>query len=468
MEKIGVLGGTFDPVHIGHLMLADQAASSFGLSKVLFIPSGAPPHKDALKISAAVHRMEMVRLAIMDNVQYEASDIECGDDSVSYTYKTLEALNDIYGRGAALYYIIGSDVLRYITKFRNCKRVFGSCVLLATTRPGGNQKETEAIACELVRLYGARIELMKFPEIGISSSLIRSKISNGESVRYMLPGPVIDYIGKNNLYTIGEETSIPGYWESIPEPHVGGAPVIEVSVIDAPIMDATRRCGRGGQDVFDCDKIKRMMASKLSIKRFRHSLGVAKIATRLAGCLGADQVSAETAGLLHDCMRETPFDELISICEAGEVPMTEFERGAPVILHAAAGAVAARKLLEGASAVAGTAGERADITRAISEIEEAIACHTTGRGGMGLLAKIIYVADAIEPGRDYEAAREARAMLSAGDGAKIDEERLDAVALYLIEKNIEHIQKKGHSPHPDTIRARNWLATGCDRISMKI
>ena len=426
MEKIGVIGGTFDPVHIGHLMLADQAASYCNLTKILFVPSGLPPHKDKTKITAAAHRIEMVRLAIGTDDLYGVSTIECDNYGVSYTYITLEKFRGIYGRDAELYYIIGSDVLKYITKFRNCRQIFDSCILLAATRPGFDQKATESLAGELVDAYGARIEIFNFPEIGISSSLLRSKIAGGESVRYMLPDSVIEYIKRNGLYAVGEETVLPGYWESIPE----------------PVEPAPQSCDGGGRDDHTrIGRIKRIVASRLSINRFRHTLRVMETAGRLADLLGADREKAVAAGLLHDCMREVPFEELINICESGGLRVTEEDRLVPVVLHAPAASIEAGKLLGGVGA----------------DITEAIACHTTGRDGMGLLAKILFVADAIEPERDYEAARVARLMLDADHANAIDEAQLNAAVLFLLEKQIEHIKENGRVIHPDTLRARNWL-----------
>ena len=432
MRKIGIIGGTFDPVHIGHLMLAEQAASYFDLSKVIFVPTGLPPHKDRTRITPATHRIEMVRLAIGGNDKYEISGIECDGAGVSYTYITLGTLHEIYGRDAELYYIVGSDVLQYISKFRNSEQVFESCILLATTRPGPDHKTAESLAGDLIATYGARIMLFDFPEIGISSSLLRSKIAAGESVRYMSPDSVIDYIKRNGLYTVGGETALSGYWESIPEP-----------------AESLRESG-GGQARIDIMRLKRMMVTRLSINRFRHTLGVMETASRLADMIGADREKAVVAGLLHDCMREVPLEELISVCESNDISVTEMDRLAPVILHAPAAAVEADRLLGGAD----------------SEITEAIACHTTGRAGMGVLAKVLFVADAIEPGRDYEAAREARAMLDAADGAFIDEARLDGVVLFLLEKQIEHLKKNNRAIHPDTFQAKNWL-TGKNVIMEK-
>ena len=499
MNKIGVLGGTFDPIHIGHLMLADQAALAFGLSKVLFVPSGRPPHKDTNKITPIVHRFEMVRLAIEGasancengaacNVGadsngsgancggslFEASEIECDMAETNFTYITLGKLRGIYGLDSELHYIIGSDVLYYITKFINFQEIFDSCVIVAATRPGEYLKQTELIVGELTRLYDARIVLMQFPEIAISSSLIREKISCGGSARFMTPDSVINYIMSNDLYTKPEETVIPGYWESIPEPahasaaaaaadvdaYAEAAEAAEATTVIAEIpiaakdtssaVQCARRCSnkliiRPGHDNSTGIKaIKRMMAERLSVKRYRHTIGVMEIAVGLAESLGVDRDIAAVAALLHDNMREAPLDSLIKVCIAGAVPVTEIELGAILVLHARAGAIEAGNFFDADSET------KADILGAI-------ASHTTGREDMGLLAKIIFLADAIEPGRKYATAREARRMLKSAGGGKINVERLDTTILYLLEKQIEHIEATGRALHPDTVLALDWL-----------
>ena len=459
MLKIGILGGTFDPVHIGHLMLADHAATIFNLSKVLFIPSGRPPHKDISKITQASHRIAMIRLATSCNGLFETSTVECDSPGVSYTYATLDALRGIYGPDADFYYIVGSDVLYYITKFRNYRQVLDSCAFIASARPGAGQLQAGTLAREISAAHGARIELMDFPEIEISSSMIRDKIAAGESVRYMLPDKVIEYIGENGLYAVGGDTNLPGYWDSVPEPEAATAAGLERTVRpdaaipaesgrDVPILPDPAGVEQTVRpDAAGLERIKRHVASKISAERYKHTLGVMDEAEKLAVLFGADPDNAVLAALLHDCMRDAPQAELIAFCEADGMLVTDLERGMPVLLHARAGAVEAKKLLGGAN----------------GGIDEAIACHTTGRENMDLLSKIIFTADAIEPGRDYDAARKARDMLYKKGGVKYGLKRLDEVVLYLLENQIAYIIKSGRPLHPDTVLARNRLIGGALR-----
>jgi len=450
LKKIGILGGTFDPVHVGHLMLADQAASALGLSRVLFVPTGRPPHKDSRRITPAEHRIGMVRLAIEGNGLFEATTVECDYPGTSYTYITLGELRAQYGPDVEFYYIIGSDVLAYITKFINYRQVFDSCVFAVSARPGADRDRTEMLARELVESYGARIRLVGFPEIAISSSMLREKIARGESVRYMAPDAVIKYINEHNLYKDGGDTALPGYWDSIPPPAARGAPIETGDAGGASNADNAENFDYAAQ----IEKIRKIVKSRLRGKRFAHTLGVTEVARGLAEDLGADPDKAALAGLLHDCMRERTNDELAAYCEENGVPASDAEKMSPAVLHARAGAREAEALLGYAD----------------HEIEEAIACHTTGREGMGLLAKIIFAADAVEPGREYEASKKARAMLGISSGARNKKQTekkhgavagntraLDDAILFILENQIKHIVDTGLPLHPDTVLARNWM-----------
>ena len=389
----------------------------------------------------------MLEIATADNGLFETSTVECDNPGVSYTYATLETLRGMYGRDAVFYYIVGSDVLYYITKFRNYRQVLDSCVFIASARSGAGQSRAETLAEEITESHGARIELMDFPEIEISSSMIRDKIAAGESVRYMLPDRVIGYIAENGLYTLGEDTNLPGYWESIPEPeaaetahaHYAGS-----ANRDRPTPghneEATARLDAAGWE-----RIGHCVTSMISKERYGHSLRVVEEAKKLAELFGADPDKAALAGLLHDCMRDAPAEELIDMCKSDGMRISDLETRLPIVLHARAGATEAKRLL----------GDLYD-----GEIGEAIACHTTGRESMGALAKIIFTADAIEPGRDYAAARKAREMIYKKGGTDTVAGRLDGVVLYLLENQIAYILKCGCPLHPDTVHARNHLIDG--------
>ena len=198
--RIGVLGGTFDPIHIGHLMLADQAVHQEGLAKILFVPSYRPPHKAEGSFSAVEDRIEMIRRAISGHDRFELSTVERLIPGKGYTYKTLELLKQEYGPDVEFSFVVGSDVLEDLVNFMNAEALLGSCSFICAVRPGDDHGTILKLADHLTRAYRADVRMIRFFEIGISSSLIRDKIGTGESVRYLLPDSVLAYIVQRQLY----------------------------------------------------------------------------------------------------------------------------------------------------------------------------------------------------------------------------------------------------------------------------
>ena len=198
--KVGVLGGTFDPVHCGHLILAEQMIGYLNLSKVLFVPSNAPPHKDAQKIAPTKHRYKMIALAIEDNDSFELSDIELKRKGKNYSYETFEILSEMYEESTDFYFIIGSDVLIDLPAFRKFSELSRRCSFAAAIRPGDDIAGLTDVIEILRSTFGAKVHIAPFQEIGISSTIIREKVRLGESVRYMIPDKVKRYIEANGLY----------------------------------------------------------------------------------------------------------------------------------------------------------------------------------------------------------------------------------------------------------------------------
>ena len=198
--RIGVLGGTFDPIHVGHLMLADQAVHQEDLAKILFVPSYRPPHKAEGSFSAIEDRIEMIRLAISGHDRFELSTIERLIPGKGYTYQTLGLLKKEYKPDDEFCFLVGSDVLEDLVNFMNAETLLRSCTFICAVRPGDNHGTILELANHLTREYSADVRLIRFFEIGISSTLIRDKIDAGESVRYLLPDSVLDFITKRQLY----------------------------------------------------------------------------------------------------------------------------------------------------------------------------------------------------------------------------------------------------------------------------
>lgn len=199
-RKIGIMGGTFDPIHIGHLILGEKAYEQLGLEKVLFLPSGNPPHKK-VRFGRATddQRVEMVRRAIADNPHFELSLTEMQEQGYSYTYRTLEKLNWEHP-DEEYYFIVGADSLFTLEKWREPGRICKGCKIAVAVR--GHASE-ETISREIQRLsekYQGEFIRLNTPDIDISSAHIRKWISRGMTIRYYVPNLVRDFIYQNRIY----------------------------------------------------------------------------------------------------------------------------------------------------------------------------------------------------------------------------------------------------------------------------
>lgn len=200
--KIGIMGGTFDPIHIGHLLLGQFAYEDFGLDEIWFMPNANPPHKQTTEGEKALnHRIEMIRLAIQDKPYFKLCLHEAKDTEHSYTYKTMQELNELYPEND-FYFILGADSLFEIEKWKYFREIFPSCTILAAMR---DDKNVEAMLQQMTYLnktYGAKIELLRAPLVEISSTAIRSRAFRDLSVYYMVPDAVAKYIQSERLYHI--------------------------------------------------------------------------------------------------------------------------------------------------------------------------------------------------------------------------------------------------------------------------
>ena len=195
MSKIGILGGSFNPVHNGHLYIAEEIKRQLGLDKVIFIPTGIAPHKDNSEFAPKEHRYNMVCLAVGD--RFEVSDIEVSSDSVCYAVDTMSRLKDIYF-GDELFYIIGADSLADFTKWREPQKLFDMLHLAVADRDG---TDTERIAENYRSLYGAKITVCHMEPFDASSTQIRSFLAKDGNSHGLVPKAVEEYIKEHGLYT---------------------------------------------------------------------------------------------------------------------------------------------------------------------------------------------------------------------------------------------------------------------------
>lgn len=192
--KLGIFGGTFNPIHLGHLLIAQDARERFGLSRVLFIPSATPPHKQVDYLANGCHRLAMVRLAIRGNPHFAASDAELRRKGISYTIDTARELQKRYPR-ARLYLLIGSDSLNDLHKWWKVDELTRLCEVIAVLRPG--EKKFSVKRNQLPRL---RLHKLQAHPFDISSSEIRQRLRRKQSIRYLVPDPVRRYIEQHKLY----------------------------------------------------------------------------------------------------------------------------------------------------------------------------------------------------------------------------------------------------------------------------
>ena len=338
MKKIGILGGTFNPIHKGHLALGLVAAEQYGLEEVWLMPSKLPPHKSHFAMLSEEHRLAMTQLAAQTDTRFTVSDFELCREGLTYTADTLELLTKEYP-DVTFYFIIGGDSLVNFTNWRRPERILELCTLLAAGRAGYEEKAVNGAAESLRTRYPqAEIGTVVLPDHPISSNEIREAFYTGEAerVKTYLPEAVWNYLQEHKLYA-----------------------KISFAELDAE------------------------MARTLPRKRYLHSVAVAHLAAAYAVSLGHEPERALIAGILHDCAKAYSDEQLVTDCDNYSISVTEVERRNGFLLHGKLGAFYAKN--------------RYYITD--EEILSAISYHTTGRPGMTDLEKAVFLADYLEPFR---------------------------------------------------------------------
>ena len=197
--KIGVMGGTFDPVHKGHLIVTEEVRSRLGLAEVLFVPAGQPWLNKTGAILAAEHRVQMVRLAIADKPYFRLTTMEVERAGPSYTIDTITELKAQLEPGDELFFLLGWDSLAQLPQWRDAPRLIKMCHLVAVPRPGYVLPDLNSLQAVLPGLSQS-LTLLDKPEVNISATEIRKRVAQGLSIRHLVPEPVDEYIKQHKLY----------------------------------------------------------------------------------------------------------------------------------------------------------------------------------------------------------------------------------------------------------------------------
>lgn len=377
--RIGIMGGTLDPVHNGHLQIAQAVREACSLDSILLLPAGDPPHKK--RKSGKFDRLEMAKRVVAGQPHMSVSDIEVLREGTTYTVDTLCQLHAM-DPDVEWVYIIGADTVNVVHHWRNFPEVAQMCSFAAVSRPGFEDDELRIQARKLSEEYGALICFLNVSGPDISSTEIRNAVAQGRSIDEMVPKSVAEYIREKGLY----------------------------------LCD------------YSWDELEQKLALKLAYGRYRHTLGVAETAVRLASRNGVDPQHARLAALLHDCAKNMPTQEMIDLVRVGVPDADEEELHTEPVLHAPAGMIVARR----------------DYGVKNPAILSAIRRHTLGDADMTPLETLIFVSDFIEPGRKpFEGLDEVRQM------AETD---LYAAARMCVRLSNEFIVRRGGMPHPRTLR----------------
>jgi nicotinate-nucleotide adenylyltransferase len=340
-RRVAVMGGTFDPIHNGHLVAAEMVRDRFSIDRVVFIPSGNPPHKDSDAVTQCEDRYLMVAMAISSNPFFDVSRMEMDRPGASYTVDTLREMADMCEKKAKLHFIAGADALGEIRTWREPDEILKLCTLVAVTRAGYDQARLAQEVKALREDFGAKVSLLQIPEIAISSTEIRERVQRRLPVRYMVPDLVESYISKQGLYRIK--------WDGL-------------------------------------EHAEEAVRAALSDKRWRHTLGVIQEACILSKRFNADQKKAYVAALLHDVAKEIPNDEKLRLCKLYGIRVDEIMAENPDLTHSYLSAELAKR----------------DFNIKDKDILNAIRYHNTGRRDMSALEKTLIVADCAEAYRqDY-------------------------------------------------------------------
>ena len=390
--KIGIYGGTFNPPHLGHMAAAKAAVAALGLDKLLLIPAAIPPHKALPSDTPAPeHRLAMVeKWADGMGAGAEVSALELEREGKSYTSDTLRAIRQTYP-DAELWLMMGTDMFLTLHLWHEPEVILSLAGICAF---GRTEQDGEALFApqreHLQKNFDAKITTITLPGlVDISSTRLREQLENGGGGQYLLPS-VYGYILMHRLY--GTKADLKN---------------------------------------LDLNQLRACSYSMMRAKRIPHVMGVEEEAVKLAQRWGADPELARRAGILHDCTKYYELPEQLDICEEYGVRLDALEQKAVKLLHSKTGACIARGVFGQPDAV-----------------YDAIFWHTTGKADMTTLEKVLYIADYMEPNRDFDGVERLRHL------AYTD---LDKAMLLGVEMTIQEMQQRQVPIHTNTLQARDWL-----------
>ncbi len=388
--RIGIYGGTFNPPHIGHVHAAQEAARMLELDRLLIIPDNVPPHKELPAGSPANgQRLEMARLAFGAIPCAEVSDMELCRAGKSYSADTVRQVHEQYPE-AELWLLMGSDMLEIFHLWHAPEEIVRYAKLATFARgDAGEQAMFDQMIPLLKQNFGAEITLIPMQTLPASSTEIRQLAAQGKAEE-LLQEQVLGYILREGLY--GAQTDLK---------HLSP------------------------------DALRPIAMSYLKYRRMAHVRGTEEEAVRLAERYGADVTEARVAALLHDCTKKLGMEEQLALCEKYSVKLDAVEQKTLKLLHAKTGAELAR-----------------DVFGVSNAVYEAIKWHTTGKADMTLLEKVLYLADYIEPTRDFPGVEALR---------KTVYEDLDAGLAMGLAMTVEEMEELGSPVHEKTLEALHFL-----------
>lgn len=389
MEQIGIYGGTYNPPHVGHTRAAEYALKALGLDRLFMIPTNISPHK-RIDFDAPTpdQRLQMTALATEGIPGISVSDIELRREGTSYTYQTVEQLSDLYP-DAEMTLLMGTDMFLSFLEWREPERIMAKARLAVFYR--GEKGEEDAIARQKLQLeaMGARVELVKNPVVDISSTQLRRMLKLGCAAEFLHPR-VLEYIQSNGLY--GTADDLHG---------------------------------------LSMERLEDAVVRLLKPNRVAHVLGCRQTALELARRWGVDETDAQRSALLHDITKALDGPLQLTLARSYGMILDDFSCRNPKTLHALTGSWVAERIF----------GEN-------EAVVSAIASHTTGKPGMNMLETLLYVADYIEPNRDFPGVERLRELAFT--------DIWQALELGL-NMTIDLLKQQGREVSPESAQTLAWI-----------